>query len=184
MNKLKKIFKTWLPFVVVVSAFCLLVYAAVQQAYRQGADDPQIQMAYDTADALADGKNIDVLVPVDKVSVAKNLSPFLIVYDADGNELASSVVLDGKTPQLPDGVLDSTKQTGENKVTWQPNAEVRIAAVIVYYRDGFVLAGRNMREVEVRESQVGTFAGITWILALIGTFIAIAFGEYFLTDKK
>jgi len=38
---------------------------------------------------------------------------------------------------------------------------------------GFVLAGRNMREVESREEQVGQMAGLTWIgmlgVILVGT---------------
>jgi len=37
-------------------------------------------------------------------------------------------------------------------VTWQPNADVRIASVVLPYNNGFVMAGRNMREVEQRES--------------------------------
>jgi hypothetical protein len=184
MNKIKNIVRVWLPFAVVITAFCALAYASVQQAYRQGANDPQIQMAEDAADALAGGTSVDEIVPASKVSVAKGLAPFLIVYDGDGKVLAESVVLDGKTPELPDGVLDSTKQMGENRVTWQPREGVRIAAVIVSYKDGFVLAGRNLREVEIREAQVTQFAGITWLLAMIATLVVIAFGEYFLAEKK
>jgi len=182
MNRSKSIFKIWLPFAVVISAFSLLVYALVQQSYRQSANDPQIQMANDTVNALMDGQRLDVLVPSQKVSVAKSLAPFLIVYDQTGSELVSSATLDGKTPPLPDGVLDSTKELGENRITWQPKDGVRIAAVIVSYPDGFVLAGRNLREVEAREAQVSTLAGITWILALIATMVVIAFGELVLKE--
>jgi hypothetical protein len=184
MNKIKNIFRIWLPFAVVITAFCALAYGSVQQAYRQGANDPQIQMAEDAADALTGGTGVDALVPVSKVSVAKGLAPFLIVYDGSGKVLSASVVLDGKTPELPDGVLDSTKQMGENRITWQPRTGVRIAAVIVSYQDGFVLAGRNLREVEIREAQVTQFAGLTWLLAMVATLAVIAFGEYFLAEKK
>jgi hypothetical protein len=184
MNKIKNIPGIWLPFVVVITAFCALAYASVQQAYRQGANDPQIQMAEDAADALADGTGVDVIVPASKVLVAKSLAPFLIVYDASGKVVSSSVMLDGQTPELPSGVLDSTKQLGENRVTWQPREGVRIAAVIVSYQNGFVLAGRNLREVEIREMQVTQLAGLTWILAIIATLVVIAFGEYFLIEKK
>ena len=183
MSRLKSILKTWLPFAVTISAFCLLVYVAVQQAYRQSADDPQIQLANDAADALADGHSAQALVPAIKISVDKSLAPFLIIYDANGHEVASSASLDGQTPALPNGVLDSTKQVGENRISWQPREGVRIATVIVSYKDGFVLAGRNMREVEQRESQVSTFAGTTWLLAMLGTLAVIAFGEFFLTEK-
>jgi hypothetical protein len=184
MKKIKNILGIWLPFAVVITAFCALAYASVQQAYRQGANDPQIQMAEDAADALAGGISVDAIVPVSKVSVAKSLAPFLIVYNERGKVISSSVVLDGQTPELPSGVLDSTKQLGENRVTWQPREGVRIAAVIVSYQNGFVLAGRNLREVEIRETQVTQFAGLTWILAIIATLVVIAFGEYFLTEKK
>ena len=177
---MKTVLKLWLPFAVVISAFCLLAYASVQQSYRQGANDPQIQMAEDTALALAGGQSVDTLVPAAKVAVDKSLAPFLIIYDANGNEIASSAALDGQTPALPGGVLDSTRQMGENRLTWQLRSDVRIAAVIVAYKDGYVLAGRNLREVEVREAQVSQFAGITWMLGLIATFVVIAFGEYVL----
>ena len=184
MNRLKKILKAWLPFAVTISAFCLLVYAAVQQAYRQSADDPQIQMANDAVTALNHGHSADMLIPATKVSVSDSLAPFLIIYDSSGKEVASSAVLDDESPALPDGVLDSTKQLGENRISWQPRTGVRIATVIVSYKDGFVLAGRNMREVEQREAQVSTFAGMTWILAMLGTLAIIIFGEFFLSERN
>ena len=184
MNKIKSIFRIWIPFAVTVTAFCALTYATVQQSFRQNANDPQIQLAEDAVDAIVDGKAVEAIVPVEKVSVAKSLAPFLIAYDREGNELASSVTLDGQTPQLPDGVLDSTQELSENRVTWQPRDGVRIAAVIVSYEDGYVLAGRNLREVEAREAQLTTFTGITWVIALLATLVVIAFGEYFLSEKK
>ena len=183
MNRFKNILKAWLPFAVTTSAFCLLVYAAVQQAYRQSADDPQIQMANDAVTALSSGHDAGALLPITKVSVADSLAPFLIIYDSSGHEVASSAMLDGQTPALPDGVLESTKQLGENRISWQPRNGVRIATVIVSYPDGFVLAGRNMREVEQREAQVSMFAGMTWILAMLGTLAVIVFGEFFLTER-
>jgi hypothetical protein len=184
MSRFKSILKTWLAFAVTISAFCLLVYAAVQQSYRQSADDPQVQMANDAANALADGHSAEALVPAIKISIDKSLAPFLIIYDASEKELASSALLDGQTPVLPNGVLDSTKQLGENRISWQPREGVRIATVIVSNENGFVLAGRNMREVEQREAQVSTFAGITWVLAMLGTLAVIAFGEFFLTERS
>ncbi len=184
MNKFKNTLRRFLPFAVVISAFCALAYATVQQAYRQGANDPQIQMANDAADALADGASAQSLLPASHVSIAKSLSPFLIFYDAQGNVTGSSAVLDGQTPELPAGVLDSTRKLGEDRVTWQPREGVRIASVVVSYKDGFVLAGRNMREVEAREAQTTTFAGLTWLLAMAATLTSIFLGEFFLQDKS
>jgi len=182
--KLKTIFKVWLPFAVMITAFSMLVYATVQQVYRQDANDPQIQMANDAADALNGGSPIESIVPQEKVFFAKSLAPFYVIYDIDGKPVAGSGILDGNLPEIPKGVLDNAKQMGENRRTWQPNDNVRIAAVIVPYKDGFVLAGRNLREVEAREAQVSGFVVTAWTLALIATFIVVAFGEYFLVSEK
>ena len=182
--KLKSIIKSWLPFAVVISAFSLLAYTSVQQVYRQSADDPQIQMANDAAQALDNGESVDALVPAHQVDISQSLAPFYVIFDTAQEPVVSSGLLDSEAPRLPDGVLAYAEQNGENRLTWEPKPGTRIATVIVPYNDGFVLAGRNMREVEQREAQVSRFAGITWILALVATFIVIAFGEFFLTDKK
>ena len=63
MNKLKNIFRVWLPFAVVICAFSGLAYTTVQQSERQAANDPQIQMAEDSAAALDDGATIDSVIP-------------------------------------------------------------------------------------------------------------------------
>jgi len=182
--KIKNIFRLWLPFVVVITAFSMLAYASVQQSYRQGANDPQIQMANDMADALNTAPSIEAVLPKEKIFFEKSLAPFYLIYNLDEQPVAGTGILNNSLQTLPDGVLDYAKEHGENRVTWQPQPGVRIAAVIVPYKDGFVLAGRNLREVEVREAQVSMFARITWILALITTLIVIAFGEYFLVNEK
>jgi len=184
MNKTKDILRIWLPFAAVTCAFCLLVYAAVQQALRQGLNDPQIQMAEDAAFALNNGATIASVVPGTKVEMSHSLAPFIDVYDGSGNPVAGSGLLDGRLPVYPVGALNSAKQNAENRVTWQPDADVRIASVAVPYNNGFVVAGRNMREVEQRESQTGRFTAVTWILALVLTFIMVAFGEFVLAGKR
>jgi hypothetical protein len=55
MRRVKGILRQWLPIVVVITALSGLVYVAVQQALRQDANDPQIQMAQDAAETLARG---------------------------------------------------------------------------------------------------------------------------------
>jgi hypothetical protein len=54
--------KRWLLIALVVIGLIGLVYAVVQQDLRQGAIDPQIQMAEDTAAKLADGQSIQNVV--------------------------------------------------------------------------------------------------------------------------
>ena len=184
MNKLKNTFRVWLPFAVVICAFSGLAYTTVQQSERQAANDPQIQLAEDTAAALDGGATVDSVIPKMQVEMSTSLAPFIVLYDNDGKPVAGSGLLNGQMPDYPKGALDTAKGTGENRVTWQPTATTRIASVVVPYNAGFVMAGRNMREVEKRESQTEMFAGLTGLLALIATFIVIALSEFLLVEKK
>jgi hypothetical protein len=184
MNKLKNILNIWLPFAVTITAFCALTYAAVQQSYRQNANDPQIQMAEDAAFALDHGKVIKDVVPGEVIDTDQSLAPFYLIFNSSQQPVAGSGSLNNSLQTVPNGVLDFAKKSGENRVTWEPQPGTRIATVIIPYKEGYVLVGRNLRKVEVREDQLTTFAEITWALALIATFVVIAFGGYFLSEKK
>jgi len=153
-----------------------------QQVLRLGANDPQIAMAGDLVARLEQGVSAAEAVPAGSVDLSRSLTPFLIAYDDQGRPLASQAQLNGKTPTPPSGVFDNVRQRGEARISWQPRRDVRIAAVIQRVngpQPGFVLAGRNMREVESREALVGQLAGLTWIgmlgVILIGTSV---FGWY------
>ena len=183
MNRIKTILRLWLPFAVVTTAFCGLAYATVQQSQRHDADDPQIQLTEDTAAALDTGASVDVVVPKAQVEMSSSLAPFIVIYDNNGKPIAGSGLLNGEMPAYPIGALDVAKQSGENRVTWQPDANTRIASVVVPYNNGFVMAGRSLREVEKRESQTEMFAGATWVITLIAIFVAIALGEIFLHQE-
>jgi hypothetical protein len=94
----------------------------------------------------------------------------MIVYNDAGRPLGSNAQLNGQTPAPPAGVFDNVRKNGEERLSWQPvlgrEHGVRIAAVMERVngpQPGFVLAGRNMREVEAREAQVGQLALLTWI---------------------
>lgn len=67
---------------VIVTGFSGLIYTAVQQDLRQSANDPQIQMAEDTATKLAAGQQVQNVVPAEKVDIATSLAPYIIVFDA------------------------------------------------------------------------------------------------------
>ena len=157
--------RLWLPIAAGVAVICGLVYAEAQGALRDAANDPQIQMAEDTATSLAAGAPAASLVSRKAVDVAASLSPFLIVYDTHDAVVVSSASLNGVTPNIPAGVLSSARTNGEDRVTWEPAPGVRIAAVVVAYRNGDVLAGRSLREVENRESDALGVAAAGWLAA-------------------
>ena len=168
-----RVVRLWLPIVVAVSAACGITYLGVQQSYRSGLNDPQVQLAQDGAAALGAGNSPESLVGSATVDIDRSLAAFIIVFDSDNSPLSSSATLLGVTPTPPTGVLDAARDNGENRVTWQPRNGVRIASVSVPAKDGrVVLAGRNMREVEVRIDEFGKLALLAWFAASVGTLVA------------
>ena len=157
---------------VVITGLSGLIYVAVQQDIRQSADDPQIQMAEDTAAQLTNGQQLQSVVPSEKVDIANSLAPYIIVFDASGKPIASSALLNGQTPTIPSGVFDYVRQHGEDRITWQPQPGVRSAIVVTQYKGpnpGFVLAGRSLREVEIREDNILHLVLLGWIAILVIT---------------
>ena len=141
-------------------------YAAIQQVYRQSANDPQVQYVREAASMIANGADPKSIVPTEKIEISTSLSPFIMVFDKTGNLLASSAVLDGKSVQPPKGALVWPTDYGENRITWQPRASVRQAIVVRRTggnRDDIVVSGRSLLETEVRISQLATMALIAWL---------------------
>lgn len=157
------------PALLVLTAVSLLVYGAVQQVYRRGANQPQIQRAEDTATALSNNIDLKTVAVTGQLDMGQSLAPFQIIYDMSSNIISSSGVLNGKTPALPSGVLDHVGKYGEARLTWQPASGVRIAAVVVPYSgkiSGYVLYGRSLREVEKDIDMLGQMVLLTWGLGV------------------
>jgi hypothetical protein len=163
-----RVLRIWLPVAVALTAACGLTCLAVQQNYRNGLDDPQVQLAQDGATRLDAGFAPSAVVSSPTVDAETNLAPFVIVLGKSDEVLASGVTLGGATPTPPAGVLATARSAGRNRVTWQPRSGVRIASVSVAAKDGrVVLAGRNMREVEARIDQLTGITGLVWAIALV-----------------
>jgi hypothetical protein len=164
-------FKVWIIIIFLSSTFCLLAYSVTQQALRHLADDPQQQIAEDAAAALAVGATPASLIPSSTIDIGQSLAPFAIVFDQSGDPIVGSGKLNGIIPVPPKGVFVSASQSGEDRITWQPEPGVRIAAIIVPYAassgSGFVLAGRSLREIELYENQTFLIAAATWLLSVV-----------------
>jgi hypothetical protein len=175
---LRRILLRWLQLAAAVSACCLLVWVAVQQLWRQDANDPQVQMARDAAARLAAGQApVDTVVPTTTVDVASSLAPFLTVLDARGSIVASSGRVHGALRSVPSGVLDHVRQSGEEEVSWQPEAGVRVATAIVSYPGGFVLTGRSLVESERRIARMGELVALAWLGILAGLAVLVTATE-------
>jgi hypothetical protein len=186
MRSLTRVFILWLPIAITIVGVCTLIYATVQQNYRESLNDPQIQMAEDKAYDLGTTPHPDpaTILPASTVDISLSLSPWLALVDPTGHTVDSSGMLDGSFPQFPSGVLQSaslgigkdTAAPGEDRVTWQPDLGVRQAIVVVeitggQYKGYFIVAGRTMREVEDRENSLETMIGISIVVLLLVSFI-------------
>ncbi len=181
-EKVPEVILLWLSFAAALTVLCGLIYLAVQQDLRQGANDPQIQMAEDAATALVNGKSPNEIIPASTiVTIGESLAPYLVVFDEAGNPIAGSGRLNGALPTLPPGVFGFTKVYGEDRFTWQPEPYIRQAAIVVHYngaQSGFVLAGRSLRETEIREARLEIEVGAAWIFGLFVTLITTAIFVY------
>ena len=201
MRFLTRVFIAWLPLAVAVTLLCSLVYATVQQNYRQSLNDPQIQMAEDAANSINAGVAPSAVFGGTKaVDIGSSLAPWLAVFDASGMMVVSSGSLDGQAITFPSGVFNtSTWHTyaeygisipvppQEDRFTWQPRSGVREAVVLIKVQSStgtvFVASGRNMREVENREGALVFTVAIGWIVTLVGTLLIQIFSTYILLKK-
>jgi hypothetical protein len=136
--------------VIILSA---VIFASVQQSYRSGANDPQLQLARDLRDRLANNQSVDRLFPADTVDLSRTLAVFAVLYDQMGEAVRSNALLDGRFPQLPKGVLDNASKKGENVLSWQPRKGIRMAMVVEAVpttSGGYIAVGRSLAETEKR----------------------------------
>jgi hypothetical protein len=180
----------WIPLAVAITGLSGLIYVSSQQALRQGANDPQIEMAESGAAKLESGASVSSLLDAQTVfvNIATDLSPWIAAYDADGMPLAASSQLDNAEPSLPKGLFDTatwlpsktfdSPSGKETRVTWQPRQGVRQAVVLVETENGdFVAAGRSLRLVEERESELTYEVGAMWGISMAASlFFALLAG--------
>jgi hypothetical protein len=154
-------FKSWFPLAIITCGLVGLIYAAAQQNYRLSANDPQVQLAYDTPAGVLN---------VNAIDVHNSLAPFVITYDEKQSVIDAGGTLHGSPLVLPPRILDYVKSHGEDRFTWEPENGVRLATVVVHHKSGYVLAARNLREVENRidSMTLRVATGLMVILILSG----------------
>lgn len=191
-NKMKSaiphLVKLFVPLAFIMTVMAGLVYVAVQQNFRMNANDPQIQIAEDLATQLSAGAPVGPNSLTTTVDISRSLSPYVLIYDNHGEVITGSGKLNDQFPSLPSGVFDNAKKVGENRITWQPQADVRGALVVVRYQSaqssGYVAVGRSLREVEQRESMLGWQVLGAWLAGLIGLIILIIGSEFIFSGRS
>lgn len=167
----------WVPLAVVITALCGLTYVIVQQHERQSINDQQRQIAEDLAGNISSGMDPKSPLLGPPFEITKTLTPFVIIYDQDGNESTGNARLDGKTPEIPKGVFEYAKKYGTHTVTWQPQKGVRSATVITHFanpqHEGYVLVGKSLRETERRTRLLHLQVTLAWLVTLATSLLAV-----------
>ena len=175
---MKKTTSLWLVSLLAISIVFVIIYFAAHYALRSGANEPQIQVANDTAWKTAlqleqNGK----IVPLEgeKMDISSSQGSFVIVYNKDGEVIDSTGVYNGQVPKLPDGVLQGTVEGEKTIFTWEPVENVRIAAVVVSSgKYGYVLAGKSLVDTESSINKLAYILLVTYGLLLVGiTVVAV-----------
>jgi len=159
----------YITIAILATILCGLVYMTVQQSYRSNANDPQLQFAKDISSRLETNRSIENLWPNDSIEISKSLSPFIVLYDNNGNPVRSTGTIDGQLPKLPKGVFDFTRRNKEDVLTWQPRKGVRMAMVVESAQSStisFVAVGRSLEEVEKLEGNLTLMIIIAWLVCI------------------
>ncbi len=178
MNKRNTLLGTWVVLAAIFTTVIGLVYVATQQTYRQTANDPQIEITEEISAAIAKGAPADQLIPsAGGTDIKTSLSAFAMIFDKDSKVLGSSAKLNDSDPIPPKAVFEAAAKNGRTMITWEPEKGTRVAAVITSVKSGedtvYVLAGKNIREVEKRT--VGLlYAVITaWVISLLLSWLLV-----------
>ncbi len=161
--------RIWLAIVGTATLIIGAAYTMVQQSTRLSANDAPIAKAQQVKAELASGAAPTDVVPSLKVNLQNDINVFVIVTDKNQNVLASSALLNGKTPLPPAGIFGYAKIHGSDTLTWQPSDNVRIASHTKTYNDGFIITGQSLDPAEERINRYGLIALAAWLTVILWT---------------
>lgn len=173
---MQTVLKAWLPFVALATILAGTIFVVAWQSLRQSANDPQIQLAGDWADSINSGNEPSRVNLGAFIDPARSLAPFGIIYDRDGRIIASSAS-SPSTMLQPDGVFSALEASPNKEVrfTWQPASGERYATIIkkVAFQNQpyYVLAARNLREVDQRVERAFWFSLLGWGMAVVAVVV-------------
>jgi hypothetical protein len=153
----------------IITGILFTVYACVQQTYRKAADDPQTQIARDISSRLNRNLAVDHLLPADTIEITEDEGIFVQLYNSDRQLVMSTAQLNKKEPQLPKGVFDNADKNGEAALSWEPQKGIREATIVVPVLSpqvAYVVAGRSLKETEIRESNLEKMIFISFAISI------------------
>lgn len=167
------------PLMVAVTCAEGLAYANAEQMLRQGANEPQVQLAESIAAEIGSGAPPQAFVQGGAAPLETSQTPFILIADASGKTLGATGSVAGALPTLPAGVFGAHKDsfgTNDNRITWQPAKNIREALVITPFTSGsttgYVAVGRSLRETENQESRLTERTMLGWLASMAAILIA------------
>jgi hypothetical protein len=174
--------KHWLLAEMIIVGFCILICVLLNYNLRTAGDDPQVEISRNIAAELA--ASPDTLGPTDLSGTtsitdpSKSLSTFYMVFASDRALLVSTVNFGAEQYVPADNVFEKARNNGEYRFTWQPSPDLRLAAVINYYKgdknEGFAMAARSLSEIEARINGVRFYTVIGGLALTLGNTIVFA----------
>jgi hypothetical protein len=170
---MKKYSLSWVSIAFSITALCMLIFAAVQQLNRLTLYEQSAEVTQRILYGIKSGQDVPKnLLPV--VDLQYERGVFIVLYDAATNKAMETIMVDGKTVNVPVGVLNYAKAHGNHRVTWQPTKNVREAIIVTYVsgsRPVYVVVGKSVLEAESRIETIGKLILIGWFLTLVGSFV-------------
>lgn len=163
-----------LPALTGITLLAGVAYVNDQQSWRMMANEPQEWLAQSAANNAA--LNATSTVAAEQVAIERDEAPYVILYDAKRAAVSGTGYLHGVLPQLPNGVFDAAARASVNRLTWQPEAGVRQALVILPIKGGplaggFAVSGRSLAYTEWQESQLTQRWLLGWLASAFGILV-------------
>ncbi|MEW1810187.1 hypothetical protein AB0284_05725 [Pseudarthrobacter phenanthrenivorans] len=102
-----------------------------------------------------------------RLELTQESGTFLMVYGQDNKPIFTTVTLHGEVPNLPTGVLDTTRATGADEVTWQPETGLRMAIVARQTAGKVVVAGQSLTRFETTDKSTQLIVAAGWLTSML-----------------
>ncbi len=161
----------WIPFAVTITCLCGLLYGVLQQNYRQSANTEPFAIATELAYQLDNDQYKEN--GYGDIDVEHTTTSFTVIIDRHGNVTHTNAKPNSYVEDIPEGVLQYSDIHGQNIVTRETRAGIRIATVVIPYSNGYVVVGKNLSETERVIGQLGIQIVLGWIITLFLSFVSV-----------
>lgn len=168
--------RVWLSIVGSATLVLGASYTMLHQSARLNVDDKPLSVVQEAKAKIADDVTPADIVPEEEIDLRNSSGVFLIITDSSKEVLASSAILDDKSPLPPDSVFSDAEKAGSDRFTWEPTGGVRLATQVLKYEEnggGFIMAGQSLKQTEERLEGYKTIAVTAWVAIVAWTLIVL-----------